>query len=404
MKKLRKGRRPAARRQVGNLPHWLIVVASCAWLSACSSPKPVSEPAAKQDPGVVVMQVEAQQRVGLEVAPVKLTQLSEYLQVVGTVQPVSSRVSPVRPLARGRLQEVLVRVGDRVESGQPLARFDNIEAGELAAQLASAQADLQKLKIQLAALSRQTERNRRLAEIGAAPQKDHEQSRAEQQAFEESLRSQQSAIAGLTARLGRFGVAENSPVVTTIRAPFAGVVTKVQASPGEVVSAEAELFTVADLSQVWVQAEVYEKDLGRVQVGQAARITVDTYPDQPFTGKVTYISDLLDPQTRTAKVRCEVPNRAVRLKLDMFATVQLPTTFSRRALAVPADAVQQVEGKDVVFVRRAPTQFEARQIKTGKLINSLLEITSGLREGEPVAIRGAFHLKSILASKGLGEE
>jgi len=384
---------------------WMLIACS-AWLSACSkpNPKPASEPAAKQEPGIVVMQVEAQKRVGLEVAPVKLTQLSEYLQVVGTVQPVSSRVSPVRPLARGRLQEVLVRVGDRVESGQPLARFDNIEAGELAAQLASAQADLQKLKIQLAALSRQTERNRRLAEIGAAPQKDHEQSRAEQQAFEESLRSQQSVIAGLTARLGRFGVAEGSPVVTSIRAPFAGVVTKVQASPGEVVSAEAELFTVADLSQVWVQAEVYEKDLGRVQVGQAARITVDTYPDQPFTGKVTYISDLLDPQTRTAKVRCEVPNRAVRLKLDMFATVQLPTTFSRRALAVPADAVQQVEGKDVVFVRRAPTQFEARQIKTGKLINSLLEITSGLREGEPVAIRGAFHLKSILASKGLGEE
>lgn len=194
------------------------------------------------------------------------------------------------------------------------------------------------------ALSRQTERNRRLAEIGAAPQKDYEQSRAEQQALEESLRSQESVIAGLAARLKRFGAAEGSPAVTTIRSPFAGVVTKVQAAPGEVVSGEAELFTVADLPQVWVQAEVYEQDLGRVQVGQAAR-----------------------------------------LKVDMFASVQLPTTFNRRALAVPAGAVQQVEGKDVIFVRKAPTQFEAR-------------------EGEAVAVQAALHLKSIMASKGLGEE
>ena len=72
-----------------------------------------------------------------------------------------------------------------------------------------------------------------------------------------------------------------------------------------------ELFTVADISRVWVQAEVYEKDLGRIQVGQSAIIHVDTYPDEPFAGKVTYISDVLDPQTRTAKVRCEVRQRQV---------------------------------------------------------------------------------------------
>ena len=108
-------------------------------------------------------------------------------------------------------------------------------------------------------------------------------------------------------------------------------------APGEVVEPSTELFTVADISRVWVQAEVYEKDLGRIQVGQPAIIHVDTYPGEAFAGQVTYISDALDPQTRTAKVRCEVANGSVRLKLDMFATVQLPTTFSRRAIAVPAE-------------------------------------------------------------------
>jgi cobalt-zinc-cadmium efflux system membrane fusion protein len=161
---------------------------------------------------------------------------------------------------------------------------------------------------------------------------------------------------------------------------------------------------VTDLTEVWVQAEVYEKDLGRLRIGQPAVIAVDTYPEQPFKGRVTYISDLLDPQTRTAKVRCEVPNPAARLKLDMFAPVQLPTTFDRDVVAVPADAIQQVEGKDVVFVRKAATRFEVREIRAGKLVNGLREIVSGLSEGEPVVTEGSFHLKSVLVGKSVGEE
>jgi cobalt-zinc-cadmium efflux system membrane fusion protein len=170
------------------------------------------------------------------------------------------------------------------------------------------------------------------------------------------------------------------------------------------VEPSTELFTVADISRVWVQAEVYEKDLGRLQVGQSAIIHVDTYPDQAFAGKVTYISDALDPQTRTAKVRCEVANAGIRLKLDMFATIQLPTTFNRQAIAVPIGAIQQLETKTVVFVQRGAAQFEAREITPGKNVNGQVEVVAGLREGEPVVIVGAFHLKSIVAGKDLGEE
>jgi cobalt-zinc-cadmium efflux system membrane fusion protein len=114
------------------------------------------------------------------------------------------------------------------------------------------------------------------------------------------------------------------------------------------------------LSTVWVQADVYEKDLARLRVGQPAFITVVTYPDQQFRGQVSYVSDFLDPQTRTAKVRCEVPNADLRLKLDMYANVSLPTTFSRRALAVPAGAIQRVDERTIVFVRKNARQFEAR--------------------------------------------
>ena len=361
----------------------------------------------KRKDGTVEMGLEAQKRVDMRFAPVAVSQLTEYLNVTGTVQPIDSKVGQVRPLARGRLQEVLVQVGDRVQSGQPLARFDNIEAGELASQYESARAELQRLKVQAAAISKQVERNRRLSEIGAVPNKDYEISLSEQQALAESIKSQESVLAGIAARLRRFGLNEASPqpaAATVIRAPFSGVVTKVQASPGEVVDPERVLFTIADISRVWVQAEVYERDLGRLQLGHTAFITVDTYPGEKFLGRVTYVGDFLEPQTRTVRVRCEVPNADHRLKLDMFVSVRLPTKFSRKAIAVPTGAIQQIEGKNVVFVRRSDEKFEARTVQVGKVVDGETEIAAGLAQGEPIVVQGAFHLKSIVMGGKLGEE
>lgn len=377
--------------------------------SGCSRQKPqqAEEQHEQHREDTVEIELEAQKHIGLQVAPVALTQMTEYLQVTGTVQPIDSKVVHIRPLARGRLTSVTVRIGDRVRAEQELARMENVEASEAASELASARADLQRIKVQLAAQTRQAERQRRLSEIGAAPVKDYEAVRAEQAATEESIRSQESTIAGLNARLRRLGVADtpvSGTVSTAVRAPFAGVVTKTEAAVGSVVDSGNELFTVADISQVWVQAEVYEKDLGRVRLGQSAFIRVDTYPDVRFSGKVTYISDILDPQTRTARVRCELANAGARLKLDMFATVELPTTFSRTAVNVPASAIQQLDDKNVVFIRVAPTRYEVRSVALGTQVKEQVEITSGLKEGEPVVTQGAFHLKSILAGKELGED
>jgi membrane fusion protein, heavy metal efflux system len=387
----------------------MIVCAMSLLLVSCSGNKPVEPPeqAAKPSDRLITMEPAAQQHVGMRITPAALTQLAEYLQVTGTVQPLDSRVSQVHSLARGRLMEIRATVGDRVRAGQELAVIDNLEAGELATQYASAQAELRRLKVLLAAQAKQVDRNQKLATIGASPQKDYEQSLAEHQAIEENIRSQEVVIAGIHTRLQRLGSAGDNfkaPLITAITAPFAGIVTKVAAAPGEVVEPAKELFTVADISRVWVQAEVYEKDLGRLRVGQPAIIHVDTYPDEPFAGQVAYISDALDPQTRTAKVRCEVANPEVRLKLDMFATVQLPTTFNRQAIAVPVGAIQQLEGRSVVFVQHGPSRFEARTIKPGRTVGGQVEVVEGLREGEPVVVAGAFHLKSIVAGKELGEE
>jgi membrane fusion protein, heavy metal efflux system len=356
---------------------------------------------------LVEMSASAQQHIGMVVAPAALTQLNEYLRAPGTVQPIDSRIGAVGALARGRIVEVRAKIGDRVEAGQTLATLDNIEAGELLSQEQSARADLERLKAQLIPATRQAERSRRLADVGAGAEKDYESSKAEKEGIDANIRSQQAILDGIRQRLRRFGVSEDSPratFLTPLKAPFSGVVTKAQASPGDIVDAGRDAFTVADLSRVWVQAEVYEKDLGRIRVGQSAFITVDTYPNQSFEGKVAYISDVLDPQTRTARVRCEVANHDMRLKTDMFANIELPTKFSKQAIAVPASALQDVEGRNVVFIRRSPTQFEKREVEKGVTVNNQTEIVGGLKPGEPVVTQGAFHLKSILVGGELGEE
>ena len=388
----------------------LILAICCGMtLAGCKSKKDAPESAekTKDASNLVEMSVSAQKHIGMVVAPAEVSQLNEYLRTTGTVQPIDSRVGVVAPLARGRIVEVRAKVGDRVQAGQTLAVFDNVEAGELLAQERAGQADLERLKAELIPAARQMERSRRLADIGAGSEKEFESSRAEKEGIDASIRSQQALIEGLRQRLHRFGISEYNPrsnYLNSLQAPFGGVVTKAQVSPGDTVETGKEVFTVADLQRIWVQAEVYEKDLGRLSVGQSAYITVDTYPNHPFEGKVAYISDVLDPQTRTARVRCEVANPQMQLKTDMFANVELPTKLTKQALAVPAAALQQVEGKNVVFVRRSEGTFEKREVEKGVTVKDQVEIVSGLKPGELVVTQGAFHLKSILAGGELGEE
>jgi len=380
-------------------------------LTSCSpsSEEPKDEhakAAAPKEEEPIEMTAEAQSHIGLQVAVAGVRRLAEYLPVTGTVQAIDSKVAHIRPIASGRLTNVLVKVGDRVAADQTLATFDNTEAGDVGSQYLTARSELEKLNVQLAVARQQTERNRQLAEIGAISRKEYELTLGEEKSIAASIQAQESVLNGLALKLRRFGLSEDRPSssTATLRAPFAGVVVNVDAAPGEVVSPESELFRIANLADVWVQAEVYEKDLGRLQLGQTASIRVDTYPDQEFLGRVTYISDILDPQTRTAKVRCDVANPGGRLKLDMFATVLLPTTFRKEALVVPAEAIQQIEGKNVVFVRTGETTFARKAVQIGRTIEGIAEVVAGLEGGEAVVTKGAFHLKSIVLGTEIGEE
>ncbi len=374
----------------------------------------------EQDPdsSLVKLDAAAQKNIDLSVVPASITAIRQTIQTTGSVRPNETRIAHVRPLARGRIEKVYVRLGDRVRAGQPLIDYDNIELGELIGSYLSGTAALLKVVGEAEVSRRSLERAKNLVDLGAIARAEHDRREAEYKNALASIEAQKAEISKAEEKLHRFGLSESDITRlggagqthreashSILRAPFGGIVTKSDVAEGETADTDRELLTITDIATVWVQADLYEKDVSLVLEGQEARVSVDAYPDESFGGRITYISDFLDPSTRTAKVRCEVLNPDNRLKLDMFATVLIPTQTGRQALTVPSAAIQQINNRSVVFVKQGDAEFRKREVQLGSHSNGAVEIAAGLRAGELVVTRGSFSLKSeLLRGQITGDE
>jgi cobalt-zinc-cadmium efflux system membrane fusion protein len=389
------------------------------------SDRPAAEPASEEEhaddlpAGVVEIPDAAQKNANVEIARVNSTALPGQLEVTGIVTPDESRVAHVRPLARGVVEKIGVSLGSRVTQGQPLLTYDNVELGQLVGEYLTEQAALRQAETDREVKRTSLDRAESLIKIEAIARQELDVRRAEFRNAEAAVASAQARVSRVEEQLHRFGLTDadvkalapeaneaphRAASHSTLRAPFAGVVTKLDVAAGEVVESDKELFTIADISTVWVLADVYEKDLAKITREGTVTIKVDAYPDRVFSGRITHVSDLIDPTTRTAKVRCVVENRDGALKLDMFAKVLLGTTEARQVLAVPADAVQQVDNQPVVFIRQSETRFERRNVQVGRRSGELVEILSGLEAGQMVVGKGSFYLKTALLRERIGDE
>jgi cobalt-zinc-cadmium efflux system membrane fusion protein len=213
--------------------------------------------------------------------------------------------------------------------------------------------------------------------------------RAEAQAAEDRLR-----LFGLTDEdIARLTHARSIQSHVPITAPFDGTVIARHATVGEFAEPSTSLFTVADLSVLWGIAEIPERDLARIKKGLPATIVVSPYPDDIFSGKVTYIADTLDPASRTAKVRVEIDNGRRKLKPEMFATVTIQGEVTEQILSVPEQAIQRENDQPIVFVSK-DGGFEKRRVALGPKRDRYYPVLSGLESGEMIVTRGAFTLKS----------
>jgi membrane fusion protein, copper/silver efflux system len=327
--------------------------------------------------GSVVLTPKQIQQLGVTFGTVALRPLSNEVRTVGTVVVNETRLAKVTPKFSGYVEKLYVNfVGQPVRRGEPLAAIFSPD-------LVAAEQEL----LVSARLSRT---------IGASSVPGVSGSSTDLlAAAKERLRLWDVSDAQINEvlRTGR-------PMRTvTLSAPASGFVIDKKVVQGQSIQAGEELYTIADLSDVWVEAQLREEDAGRVGVGAAATLQFTSYPGRPFTGRITYIDPMLGEQARTVKARITVPNSDARIKPGMYATVVL-TSATQSALTVPRSAVVQTGERALVFVDLGNGKLSAQTVRIGRTSGDLVEILSGLASGQRVVTSAQFLIDS---ESNLGE-
>lgn len=361
---------------------------------AKAQPGQEKEAAHGRGQGGIELSPEEEKAAGIKTEKLDWSPAGGEIAVTGTIEPNLDRLAQVAPRVPGRVVRVQASLGDRVTAGQPLAVLDSIEVGEARSALAHAEADA---RVAEAAYKRAES----LRADGIVPEKEYLRARGD-------LEKARAAVVAAREKVKMLGVGAaregDGASYFSLSAPFAGTVVEKTAVPGALAEPAKPLFTVADLSTVWIEASVFERDLPRLVRGAPATVTVAAWPGAPVKGRLTYIASLMDKETRTVKARVEVPNREGRLRPGMFANVAIavPAGTEAKTLVVPEDAVVLMDGKPTVFVR-GEHGFEARTVAPGERRVGRVELKDGVKPGEEVAVAGAYELKARAQKSRLGE-
>jgi cobalt-zinc-cadmium efflux system membrane fusion protein len=321
-----------------------------------------------------------------------LRSLTSELSAMGRILPNRHRTAIVSYPFTARVARIDARVGDWVGAGQKLVVLQSEEVGAAASAFYRANADYE-----LAQLNH--ERAAQLFGRGVGARKHSLAAEAELRVAEANLNAAEKKLHVLGFSEEEIDVIRESHQVNPIIAlysPIAGKVTSSNVVLGEMVDESTEILTVMDPTLLWVDAEIYEKDIALIQTGQDVAISVLAYPSTLFHGSITYISDVLNEDTRTITVRTEVANPDGKLKPGMFTNVTIELSSNGTALALPDAAVLEDRGEYLVFVRVNGNCFQPRHVTLGVREGDLVEITSGIEVGDEVVTTGNFQLKSKL--------
>lgn len=332
-------------------------------------------------------------RAGVKVEPVQPQKLAAKVVLTASIQADSDRVARVAPRTDARITAAPVRLGERVKQGQVLASLDSVEVGEAYANFVQAQSELRIAQADL-------QRAENLVKDEIIPRKDYLRAQSEREKAAASVRAagdKLRMLGGNPAAAGR-GVSGFS-----VTAPFAGTVIEKKATIGDLASPSEAMFTIADLSRVWIIADLPESALAQVRVGAQARVVVPSYPSEVFAGKVSQIAAALNKETRTLAARIEVPNADGRLKPDMFATatIEVGGSDTKEVISLPDAAVVILQGQPTVFVFEQGA-YVPRAVQPGERSGGRTVITAGLKAGEQVVTAGTFELKARKQKSQIG--
>jgi len=327
--------------------------------------------------GQVVLTPTQIQQLGVTFGTVALRQLSNEVRTVGTVVVNETRLAKVTPKFSGYVEKLYVNfVGQPVRRGQALAAIFSPD-------LVAAEQEL--------LVSARLSRTIGASSVPGVPGNNTDLLAA----AKERLRLWDVSDAQINEVL----TTGRTMRTVTLTAPASGFVIDKKVVEGQSIQAGAELYTIADLSDVWVEAQLREEDAGRVGIGATATLQFTSYPGQPFTGRVTYIDPMLGEQARTVKARITVPNSDSRIKPGMYATVVLNSS-TQSALTVPRSAVVQTGERALVFVDLGSGKLNAQQVRLGRTGGYYVEVLSGLNSGQRVVTSAQFLIDS---ESNLGE-
>jgi membrane fusion protein (multidrug efflux system) len=329
--------------------------------------------------------------MAVELAKASRASIAAEITVVGNL--IGQATVSVAPRAAGRLQDVSVRLGDRVARGQRVARIEDFEIQEQVKQAEAAQevsmATIRQREADLQLAQTNAERSRNLFQRQLLPKQTLDDNESRYLSALAALDLARAQASQSKARLDELRINLSNTIITS---PVNGFVSRRLVDPGAFVSQNAPIVDVVDITNVRLVANIVEKDLKELQTGDSTKVEVDAYPGEEFMGRIARVSPVLDPATRTAPIEIEIPNPGYRLKPGMYARVSITTDTTKEALVVPSDAVIDLGGRRGVFTPlNESAVFRALQI--GTEVGDIVEILGGLAEGDVVITTGAGALR-----------
>jgi len=341
--------------------------------------------------------------IGLKTETVSLKPFSDFIKVAAIVVVNQDNEAQVGSLVQGRVQKVYVKAGDYVKAGQVLMQVEGLEIGKIIAGFLTAKAGLEFQKSDY-------ERQKTLIEQKVGSQKsfleaqaEYEKALAEFDAEDKKIHSIGLSDEDITNSTGR-NAERHTPGTLPVKSPITGFVAERNVVIGQLVDGTTNAFKIINTNSVWIDGQIYEKDISKITKKTNASFIAVSYPGEMFKGNITYISQIIDEKSRTITVRGEFSNPGGKLKPQMFGEMQLPVTKNSQAILIPAESIIKIDNADFVFVQKEDLTFEKKPVVTGSNKNELIEIKDGLRENEIVVVKGAFFLKSELMKAELEGE
>jgi cobalt-zinc-cadmium efflux system membrane fusion protein len=340
---------------------------------------------------VVELTKDEEKAIDIKTAKASFQPLQSQLQALGKIFAHPTKKAIVSYAFSARIADIHINIGDWVKTGQRLVTLQSEEVGSAKSEFYKAQADFELSKVNY-------ERQKRLFDRGVGAQKDY-------LAAEANFKVTEAHLNAAEKKLHVLGFSEQhvkeisethqiSPIIT-LYAPISGKIIEHNAILGAMVDQETEILTIMDPSLLCIHADIYERDIAKIRIGQDVIASVPAYPREAFTGKITYISDVLHEETRTITVRSEVDNKEYKLKPGMFADINILLNHRAEALVLPVEAILDDKQDKIVFIKLAG-KYIPQVIKTGAEHGGFIEILAGLQENDIVVTSGNFQLKSKL--------